>query len=183
MQPGDAALYKLYGKFGLGWYPNGEWSLGLNDHAEFPWWPSVGRGHWRRTGDGRCHISTRDGEGLNETGFYMQNWHPGPLGFQIMMDPFLFFFAEVAVEALSRIEKEPLQTLDELHKKWPLKRPKQTLPAALYCPAPCGEAGWEVSCGHGHRPTWGVGNNLTEWFVKVSQSPFPEKVHKCIVVS
>ena len=65
------------------WYLQGDYAKAFN------WAPPA----WGRHGDGRCHIKTREGA----PGVFMQNWHFGPLGFQLIVDSAVNMYIEVRV--------------------------------------------------------------------------------------
>jgi hypothetical protein len=54
-------------------------------------WGGGWEGGWGKHGDGRCHLTTREGY----DGVWMQNWHFGPLGFQMLGDMAINVYLEV----------------------------------------------------------------------------------------
>eukprot|EP00924_Labyrinthula_sp_SR-Ha-C_P010356 maker-scaffold_23-snap-gene-4.53-mRNA-1 protein AED:0.29 eAED:0.29 QI:0/0.66/0.5/0.75/1/1/4/549/732 len=119
------------------WYENGGmeflggWADGydLEEHI-FPWWPRARDGqHWGRQGDGRCHVYNREGA----DGTYMQNWHPGALGFQMMLDKIIYYYSFGIEEAMDLIieemdEQKEKFNIEQLKRKvhWQRKRAKVT---------------------------------------------------------
>jgi hypothetical protein len=60
-------------------------------------YPSLGKIHWSRPGDGHFHMAVRELDPVKYTvakrqtsGVSMVNWHPGPLGVPGIIDPFLW---------------------------------------------------------------------------------------------
>jgi len=83
----------------MAWYEQGEYGRAFN-------WPC---GSWGRHGDGRCHTRTREGA----PGVYMQNWHFGPLGFQVLVDSALVLYTDALVMAMDFIKgARPLPVLN-----------------------------------------------------------------------
>eukprot|EP00976_Prorocentrum_cordatum_P089034 1187584-Prorocentrum_minimum.AAC.1 len=142
------------------------------DPALFPWWPKLGRAHWGRPGDGRCHMTTRDGS----DGTLMQDWHPGPLGFQVYIDTFLYTYMDAFARAMDMLDGKDINALKaELPADANLYEKAPPLPSPVQCKAQemaehplCkGEADHGFTngpfCAVGQNPSWGVGTNLTDW--------------------
>jgi len=92
--PDLEGLFKQYAKLGFNVVTI---RRGLAKHGQ-PKAPS-----WGDIGDG-LHQTTRYGESANETrkkslGVFYRNWHPGPLGFQVVADAIAWRFTVAALEA------------------------------------------------------------------------------------
>jgi len=155
-----------------------------SDPSIYPWWPKLGRAHWGRAGDGRCHMTTRDGS----DGTIMQDWHPGPLGFQVYLDTFLYTYMDAFARAMDMLDQKDVAALKEefpvdanLYEKGP------ALPSPVQCKQPAmaehplckGETdhGFKDGpfCAVGQKPSWGLGVNFTDWFVPADDEHNPFK--------
>ena len=65
---------------------------------------------WGAIGD-TLHNTTRYGEasGISQTrkdslGVVYRNWHPGPLGYQVVADTFTFYYTQALLLALDKLE-------------------------------------------------------------------------------
>ena len=100
---GDQKLKDAYRKFGYTvWSPLGS----LYKHTS---WKGK---KWGEIGDS-LHNTTRYGElpNVSETrrkslGVVFRNWHPGPLGFQMISDAFAYYYAGAMLKALDMIAKK-----------------------------------------------------------------------------
>lgn len=96
---------------------------------------------WKAIGDGK-HNVTRYGENekdefrKHELGIAYQNWHPGPIGFQVVSDGFSFGYLDAMLRALEKIEEQKKQGTNTLAKTWP-KIPPLTLSQDLPAPVAC----------------------------------------------
>ncbi|GAB5367333.1 hypothetical protein AAMO2058_001221300 [Amorphochlora amoebiformis] len=170
-------LFEVYGKYGLN---IACLQKGISKEG-FP------KKEWGRIGDG-THTTTRYGEFSNVTdarrkslGVAFRNWHPGPLGFQVVSDAFVYEYSKAILMALDQIS----ETLEKnnnnksaLVSRWP-RKPKmlsQTqIPKPVHCnPAECdleeppGCTNWEI-------PTYGRGQ-IRIMKPKDSMNPFKDLV-------
>eukprot|EP00466_Bigelowiella_natans_P018818 jgi/Bigna1/81206/fgenesh1_pg.78_\ len=124
---------------------------------------------WGAIGDG-FHTTTRYGAPSNVTdvrrrslGVVFRNWHPGPLGFQVVSDAFSYHYTYAllrAVEKITQFLNENAGDKSKLSGRWPRGKRVLTieeLPKPRYCPEelcsqeePPGCSNWEV-------PTYGRG--------------------------
>jgi len=65
-------------------------------------WGGGWEGGWGKHGDGRCHLVTRE----NMDGVWMQNWHFGPMGFQMLTDTAMQTYL-TALEGVMRDDTKP----------------------------------------------------------------------------
>ncbi|KAK3259483.1 hypothetical protein CYMTET_31521 [Cymbomonas tetramitiformis] len=158
-------------------------STSRHGDGDYPWFPlGFHNAHWGRVGDGKCHRHTREGEDAT----IMQNWHPGPLGVQVMMDLYLYTYLKALEMAMEWIERDGVQALKE---RFPLhERPSVELPSPKYCARDANEqhpmcrgetdGGWLSGpfCGTGQRPMWGAGGGLQSWLVDPHNSSNPHQV-------
>ena len=98
---------------------------------------------WGAIGD-TLHNTTRYGERLNVSkarrdslGVMFRNWHPGPLGFQMVADSFAYYYADAMLRALDMISATigdaSVKSLEDV---WPKKPPLLTvdqLPSPVHC--------------------------------------------------
>mmetsp|Transcript_15799 Transcript_15799/g.23803 ORF Transcript_15799/g.23803 Transcript_15799/m.23803 type:complete len:714 (+) Transcript_15799:65-2206(+) len=151
-------LFDLYGKYGvnINCLQSGILKIGYPGKK------------WGAIGDG-MHTTTRYGELSNVTksrrdslGVTFRNWHPGPLGFQVVSDAFGYHYTDALLEAINMIEDERSghSDIESLARRWPEKPSvlsKEDLPPPIYCEEricnvdePPGCTNWEV-------PTYGRG--------------------------
>jgi len=100
--------------------------------------------HEKRPGDG-LHISTRYANEASPSrkkslSYVYRNWHPGPLGFQMIADTFAYYYGNAMLLALDKIEniaeKNTENTIMALRKKWPRRMKPLSyvdLPPPAYC--------------------------------------------------
>mmetsp|Transcript_37125 Transcript_37125/g.62490 ORF Transcript_37125/g.62490 Transcript_37125/m.62490 type:complete len:691 (-) Transcript_37125:665-2737(-) len=154
------------------------------DKTLYPWFPSLGRAHWGRVDDGYCHITTRDGS----EGTIMQNWHPGPLGFQVYMDTLLHPYMDGFIRAMAMLEEKDAAALKI---EFPVDANLYTMGTPLPPPSQCKKAEFAEhpmckgetdhgftdgpTCAVGQNPSWGIGSNLTDWLVPAGDATNPFK--------
>jgi hypothetical protein len=91
--------FKQYAKFGFN-VVTIRGGLAKHGQAKAPAWGDIGD---------LLHTTTRYGEAANETrkkslGVFYRNWHPGPLGFQVVADAIAWRFAVAALKAVELLE-------------------------------------------------------------------------------
>ena len=95
-------------------------------------WGHVGDGHHNTTRYGELEESP---ERKNSLGVVFRNWHPGPLGFQLVSDSFAYVYTGYILSALDLIEREFKAGRDP-RDKWKTKRLpalKSDFDPPLYC--------------------------------------------------
>lgn len=119
---------------------------------------------WGQVGFGK-HTTTRYGEKetdvdrKNSLGVAYRNWHPGPLGFQVVSDAFAFQYLDAMIMALDMIaaEKNTDGTID-LTSMWP-QQPEILLSKDLPSPVRCDPSECLVEeppgCWNMEKPTYG----------------------------
>lgn len=114
---------------------------------------------WAATGDG-MHTTTRYGENLSEErkkslGVVFRNWHPGPLGFQVVADAFGYYYMEAMLRAMEKISATEKKLWPQI---WP-KRPKllsiSELPKPTYCNPELCSLEEPPGCHNFEKPTYG----------------------------
>lgn len=155
-------LFQLYGKFGVNMLCL---QNGITRFAGY-----AGK-KWGAVGDG-MHETTRYGESetparRRSLGVTFRNWHPGPLGFQVVSDAFSYYYVNAMLRAIGEINKvraenagRPKALTEALASRWP-KRPAPLsaadLPAPEYCmPEVCG-GDEPPGCTNFESPTYGRG--------------------------
>lgn len=117
-------------------------------------------------GDGQ-HNVTRYGESdsisqgrKHSLGYVYRNWHPGPLGFQVVSDSFGYYYMEAMLRAIEMIgdimEKYPIA---QLKKNWPRKPPRLTLneiEESVYCDPDICNVDNPPVCLNMDEPSYGV---------------------------
>ncbi len=95
---------------------------------------------WRQVGDS-MHNTTRYGEletdavRRNSLGVVFRNWHPGPLGFQVVGDAFGWWYLHSLLRALDLLEAA-LESGKSLRSEWPAKPTRlqmSDLPPPSHC--------------------------------------------------
>ena len=161
---GPPSFYDTYGKYGMNavCLQTGLFTtVGSVGNAV-----SEGMHTWNKVGDGFGHHTTRYGEGADVSaarrkslGEVYRNWHPGPLGFQVVADAFAYYYLHAMLKALDLIEAagraapgQPLGT------HWP-KVPRLLLPAELPPPHSCDPAVCDLpeppGCNYFEHPAYG----------------------------
>ena len=184
---------------GYGWQPVWFQQSGEHERA-FKWFPSE---FWGRQGDGRCHLRTRGGpdelrgpplpdgtpRAVGTAAIIMQNWHQGPMGFQLTSDSVMTMFAD-ALELATFFLESGLKPDDVVVPPTPPSVPD--LLVKTYCEKKWYHAGyggyWNLrQCerggvermvlagGTGMGPTWTGRANLANWIVPRGDksNPFP----------
>eukprot|EP01065_Artemidia_motanka_P039162 TRINITY_DN48015_c0_g1_i1.p1 TRINITY_DN48015_c0_g1~~TRINITY_DN48015_c0_g1_i1.p1 ORF type:complete len:627 (+),score=231.62 TRINITY_DN48015_c0_g1_i1:39-1919(+) len=115
-------------------------------------------------GDG-LHNTTRYGldlpvgsERRQSLGVMFRNWHPGPLGFELMADAYAYFLAAALLRAADAVEAA-IKKGDPLGQRWPASLPGMTareLPPPLYCPKYLCSPAALPSCNYVEQPSYGV---------------------------
>jgi len=96
---GSSLMYSRYAKYGANAF-----CLQTGLHMSGRWGGKV----WGEVGDG-LHMTTRYGESESPArkkslGVVFRNWHPGPLGFQMISDAMAHYFATCALKAIDLLE-------------------------------------------------------------------------------
>jgi len=153
----------------------GDWQKSLVGQGT--WWPGLNKAHWGRQGDNFCHRETREGG----PGVLFYNWHPGPLGFQVMADNWAYRYSLAIVMAMEKLESA-IEAGKNLKKEFPKSRPSLgTLPKNIACGKKHGAKTWmckkgvfdqgfkSVNCSIGQYPQWGNGG-LASWAYKTDEN-------------
>ena len=153
------------------------------------YWPKGAKHHWGRVTDPACHTVTR--EGFDAT--FMQNWHPGPAGFQMWADRQMWLYTQVFVWALEYLEvlaasATPPRSAAAVREMALKEFDQLNVPSA---PQPDPEGTPPFSCISGSLPKWLPGLNLTERMVdqnamrvlapkecKLSAAPATESIYE-----
>jgi len=152
-------LFDMYGKYGMN-------VVCLQNGIKKAGYPGK---QWGAIGDG-THSTTRYGEASNVTearrkslGVVFRNWHPGPLGFQVVSDAFSYHYTYAllkAIDSISEFLRNNNNDKSKLKEKWkraPTLLTIGQLPKPAFCEAelcsqedPPGCTNWEI-------PTYGRG--------------------------
>ncbi|KAL9185298.1 hypothetical protein ACHAXT_003075 [Thalassiosira profunda] len=90
-------------------------------------------------------------------GVVMRNWHPGPLGFELVADTFSFVYAQAMLKALALIETTVAEGKDP-RDIWPAKRRivlKSSLPKPIHCDPKYCVVDEAPTCLNYEKPTFG----------------------------
>eukprot|EP00804_Cyclotella_cryptica_P007639 CCRYP_015253-RA/>CCRYP_015253-RA protein AED:0.03 eAED:0.03 QI:1061/1/1/1/1/1/3/215/472 len=119
---------------------------------------------WHVVGDG-YHNTTRYGEleedeGRKESlGVVLRNWHPGPLGFQLVSDAFALVYSKAILLALDLIEKD-IASGNDPRVIWSASKrkivSKKSLPEPLRCDPEYCVVNEVPGCTNYELPTYGV---------------------------
>lgn len=162
---------------------------------DFPWYPPLNRAFWKRPGDGTCHMWVRevdtrfkkfDKYERFQTASIQTNWHPGPLGVQVIADGFLWSYATAMIMALDLIQQALItqgESLQSLQQQYTLDRSASVeLPPtqSVNCSVDpthwlCTDDTFDYHCAVGHKPNYLPGHNISEWFIPQTSTdhPFP----------
>ena len=91
-------------------------------------------------------------------GVVLRNWHPGPLGFQIISDALIYVYTKAMLLALTQIEEQLLTNNNEEHRWWQNPRPvvlKDDLPKPLFCDPMYCHVDEAPTCLNFELPTYG----------------------------
>lgn len=165
----DESAKSRYYRLGLMEIANGNWEA----LDEGRWFPALGKSHWGRQGDNRCHRQTREGA----PGVLYYNWHPGPLGFQILADHWAYRYTGALASALEMIKAEAEKGADALRSRFPAERRRVTaLPSPIDPHTAAFNNGYDdVRCAVGQHPSWGTNSNITSWLVDKDAAENPHK--------
>ena len=117
---------------------------------------------WGRVGDGTGHTTTRYGsmesdDRKNSLGIQFRNWHPGPLGFELLSDAIALQYLEAISDALGSIEGALAAGIDPKI-NWPEKRAlvlQSELPAGQFLSEAVLQLEELPSCTDFELPTYG----------------------------
>lgn len=173
-------LAEAYGKFGL----NGVClQAGISQHG----YPGK---VWSAVGDG-LHNTTRYGEAeeaerRDSLGVMFRNWHPGPLGFQVVSDAIAYYYLLGLQRALAMIEEVVPSDVDvghlndhytELQERWPKKQALldlSKLPKPILCDPVICEVLEPPGCVNYELPTYGY-PQIKALDLQDSMNPFKDK--------
>ncbi|KAL7523870.1 hypothetical protein ACHAWF_000711, partial [Thalassiosira exigua] len=113
-------------------------------------------------GDGYHNVIRYGANELNpdrkaSLGVVMRNWHPGPLGFEIVADTFSYVYSKAMLKALVVMEKALVEGKD-LRDIWPMKRNialKNSLPKPIHCNPQYCVVNKAPTCLNYEKPTFG----------------------------
>ncbi|KAL7540797.1 hypothetical protein ACHAWF_006788 [Thalassiosira exigua] len=180
-------IAERYAKYGYnafymktGFQNGGAWTADVDNYA----WGHVGDGYHNTTvslwvSSSRCPFarsvhsnsstlqstSKRYGETEDDPdrkkslGVVMRNWHPGPLGFQLVSDAFAYVYSKAMLAALDAIE-ERLKQGDDPREVWSASKRKvlvkSSLPEPKYCDPSYCVVNEAPGCLNYEEPTYGV---------------------------
>lgn len=122
-------------------------------------------------------------------GVVFRNWHPGPLGFQVVSDTMFYYYSAAMLRALEAIETiegkhgaDKVALRAALAARWP-KKPARVLASSLPPPVHCSPKVCAVedppSCMNVEQPTYGK-HQIFLMTMNASMNPYKEHAVRCV---